>query len=235
MIDAHCHLLFQVDDGSGTIEESVAMLQEASNQGMEAIILTPHCRHGMFPYSKDTIEAHFAQIKPYADELGIGLYLGTEYHADSRMTEAFSNGKCHTLADGKYILVEYSYHSEFAFARQMTQEAVRFGYIPVIAHVERYGFVMEDPQSLAELKDMGALIQVNADAVLGLEERRTKKLCKMLLKEDLVDLIASDSHGIKERSCNMKRCYEYVAKKYGAATADALFCENPAQILTGRE
>lgn len=234
MIDIHCHLLYKVDDGARTMEESVAMLQEAAIQGIEAIILTPHFRHGMFPYDKTEIEAHFEQLKPYAKENNIGLFLGTEYHVNSQMMENFSGGRCHTLADGKFILTEYSFHSEFSYVKQMTQEAIRFGYIPIIAHVERYAFVMDDPLCLEELKEMGALIQINADAVLGLEGRGAKKLCKVLLKDGLVDIVASDSHGINERACHMKQCYAYVARKYGKVTAEELFCENPAQILATR-
>ena len=235
MIDVHCHLLYQVDDGPGTLEESVAMLQEASRQGIEAIILTPHYRHGMFPYEKPLIEEHFSKVETYANKLGIALYLGTEYHVDSYMMEAFTSGRCYALADSQYILTEYASSSDWEFARKMTQESLRYGYIPILAHVERYGFVMEDIQNLEELRKMGALIQINADAVLGLEGRRIKKLCKTLLKEDLVDVIASDSHGVQSRSCNMRRAYDYVAKRYGKDTAELLFCMNPAQILTERK
>jgi protein-tyrosine phosphatase len=231
MIDIHCHLLYKVDDGSRSMGESVAMLQEAAEQGVEAIILTPHYRHGMFSYPKDEIEAHFLELLPYARQLGIRIFPGTEYHVNREMLEAFSTGKCHTLADGSYILTEYSHNSEFSYVRQMTQEALRYGYLPVLAHVERYEFVMDDPGSLAELREMGALVQVNADAVLGLDGRGAKKLCKALLKAALVDVVASDSHGIQERACHMRQCHDYVAKKYGAQTAERLFCETPAQVL----
>jgi protein-tyrosine phosphatase len=80
---------------------------------------------------------------------------------------------------------------------------------------------------------MGALIQLNADAVLGIEGRGAKKLCRVLLKENLVDVIASDRHGIKERACHMRQCFEYVAKKYGAGQADVLFRKTPEQIVRG--
>ncbi|MCI5857318.1 MAG: PHP domain-containing protein [Agathobacter sp.] len=234
MIDMHCHLLYGVDDGPGTMEEAVAMLKEAAKQGIHAIILTPHWRHGMFPYPKDAIEAHYEIVHKYARELGIAVYLGTEYHVDSQMMENFSKGSCHSLADTRYILTEYSHDTRPEMAKQMTAEAVRYGYIPVIAHAERYGFVMEEPDILEELRDMGALIQINADAVLGLDGRSAKKLCKWILKEDLADLIASDSHGVDKRPCNLKKCCEYVTKKYGGKTAQKLFYDNPAQILDKR-
>ena len=78
MIDIHCHLLYGVDDGAKTIEESVAMLEAAKEQGISAMILTPHYRHGMFAYPKEEIEEHFRILEPYAQKLGISLALGTE-------------------------------------------------------------------------------------------------------------------------------------------------------------
>lgn len=230
MIDMHCHLLFGVDDGSPTIEESVKMLVEAKNQGIDKIILTPHYRHGMFAYPKEKIEENFEKLKPYGEKLGIQIYLGTEYHVNSQIVEAFQSGRCHTLADTRYVLTEYAHHSEYTFIKQMTQELIHHGYRPIIAHVERYGCMVEDVGRASELQEMGALIQSNADAVLGLEGHGPKKYCKKLLKEGRMDMIASDSHGIEKRTCNMAKCFAYVGKKYGAEYANELFAEKPAEI-----
>ena len=93
MIDIHCHLLYGVDDGAKTIEESVAMLEAAKEQGISAMILTPHYRHGMFAYPKEEIEEHFRILEPYAQKLGIYLALGTEYHVNSHIVEALDNGR----------------------------------------------------------------------------------------------------------------------------------------------
>lgn len=231
MIDIHCHRLFQVDDGSKSLEESVEMLRIAKEQKITAIILTPHYRHGMFGYPKNEVDANFAALQPYAAKLGIDLHLGTEYHVNSRMMEAFLSGRCHTLAGSRYILTEYSGAGEYTFMEQMTQEAIRYGYIPVIAHVERYRCIVEQPERAAQLQRLGAWIQVNADAVLGLEGWGPKRFCKRLLKEGWVDVVASDCHGIRERACHLDRCYALVEKKYGHARAEELFCENPGQIL----
>lgn len=231
MIDIHCHRLFQVDDGSKSLEESVEMLRIAKEQKITAVILTPHYRHGMFGYQKNEVDANFAALQPYAAKLGIDLHLGTEYHVNSRMMEAFSSGRCHTLAGSRYILTEYSGTSEYTFVEQMTQEAIRYGYIPVIAHVERYRCIVEQPERAAQLQRLGAWIQVNADAVLGLEGWGPKHFCKRLLKEGWVDVVASDCHGIRERACHLDKCYALIEKKYGHARAEELFCENPGQIL----
>ena len=233
MIDIHCHMLYGVDDGPKHIEESVAMLKEAKNQGISAIVLTPHYRHGMFPYKKEDVDEHYETLLPYAKKLEIGLYTGCEYHVNRDVCSAFSNGRVHSLADGRSILTEYSHVSEYSFLVQMTREVTMHGYIPVIAHVERYGCLVEDMERIEELRNIGAMIQVNADAVLGMEGRSPKKFTRLLLEEGLVDVIASDCHGIRQRVCHMKKCYDYVAKKFGEEYAEELMQENPATILAG--
>lgn len=234
MIDMHCHLLYKVDDGAKTIEESVEMLKKASSQGVDTIILTPHYRHGMFAYPHDKIEEHFMKLVPYARELGIRLFAGCEYHVNSDIVKAFDTGKCLTLAGSRYVLTEYEYQSEFSYIHKMTQELILHGYIPVIAHVERYGCIVADPDCVDELREMGAMIQVNADAVLGLDGRLAKKFCKRLLKNELVDIIASDSHGIENRACHMKECFDYISKKYDVDYAVELLEKNPARIISDK-
>ncbi len=231
MIDIHCHLLYGVDDGPKTIEESVAMLQEARAQGIEAIILTPHYRHGMFAYPKEMIEEHFELLQQYAQKLGIGLGLGTEYHVNGQIVEAMESGRCRTLAGSHYVLSEYSHATEYGYIYQMTQEMVLHGYIPVIAHAERYECMTEDLEHAAQLRELGAWIQLNADAVLGLEGRASKKYCKKMLREGYVDVIASDSHGVKNRACHMADCRKLLAKKYDEDYVRSLFTKNPEKIL----
>lgn len=86
-IDIHNHGLFGVDDGASDIEESKLMLQSAYKQGVSSIILTPHYRHGMFKYPVEVINRNFRQLCSVAEDIGIKLYLGCEYHVNSRITE----------------------------------------------------------------------------------------------------------------------------------------------------
>lgn len=231
MIDIHCHLLYGVDDGAKTIEESVAMLKDAKEQGIQAMILTPHYRHGMFGYPLDKIDAHFAQLKQYADKLGIQIFLGCEYHVNSQIVQSFDTGRCHTLAGTKFVLAEYSHQSEFTFIHKMTEELLLHGYIPVIAHAERYGCMVDNMYCAEELQNMGAMIQMNADAILGLDGWGVKRYCKKMLQAGLVDIVASDSHGIKERVSHMRKCYDYISKKFDEDYARELLFANPKKIF----
>lgn len=231
MIDIHCHALYGVDDGADNIEESAAMLRQARLQGVEAVILTPHYRHGMFAYPKQVIVEHFEKLKPLAQKAGVRLYLGCEYHVNSRMIEALQTGRCLSLADGDFVLTEYSFETEYSYISGQTRRLISNGYIPVLAHVERYECLLKKPRFCAELSEVGAYIQVNADSILGLAGKTAEKFCRKLLKNRWADLVASDAHGKTERVCRLGECRDYVAKKYGEGYAKLLFQDNPQRIL----
>ena len=235
MIDIHTHLLFGVDDGPETIEESVEMLEFAKAQGIDAMILTPHYRHGMFAYPNKAINENFAQLSKHAERIGVELHLGTEHHVNSMIIEYIGKGRCRTLAGTSYVLAEYKPETEFAYIKNSLQELLRHGYIPIVAHVERYMCMHTTFLKNVELlRDMGAMIQVNADAVLGLDGGKIKRFVKKLLKNQYVDFIGSDSHGIKERINNMGKCAEYLYKKYDEAYVDEIL-EGNAMILLQSE
>ncbi len=220
-----------MDDGPGEIGESVEMLKQAAADGITSIICTPHMRHDMFDYPKETVDSHFAELKEIAAELGIGLYIGCEYHISSDAAEDFRNGRVHTLGDGPYILCEYAYSTPFEVIAEYTRKFTSCSFIPVIAHVERYRTFQEEPYGCEELRRMGALIQVNSSDVLGIEGRIYKKVTKSLLKNEIVDIIASDAHGTEYRRNTLKECRKYVEKKYSEEYARLLFDENPEKIL----
>ncbi len=231
MIDIHTHLLFGVDDGPETIEESVAMLKSAKAQGIDTMILTPHYRHGMFAYPHKAIAENFTSLCKYAAELGMNLHLGTEHHVNSMMIEYIESGKCRTLAGTRYVLAEYKHDTEFSYIKNSVQDLLRYGYIPIVAHVERYMCMHESLSNVELLRDLGAMIQVNADAVLGLDGGRIKRFVKKLLKQQYVDFVASDSHGLKQRANNMGKCAEYLYKKYHENYVDDILEGNARTLL----
>lgn len=231
MIDIHCHLLYGVDDGPRNIEASTVMLCEAAEQGITDIVLTPHYCHGIFPFDRERIEKNMSLLLPQARQLGIRLYLGTEYRVNSSIVSYLQKGRCQTLADSPYVLTEYDFEAEYLYIRTMSQDLIFHGYIPILAHVERCACFLEEPQLLWELKSLGVLVQVNCDSVLGKEGFRTKRFCKKLIKNRCVDFIASDSHGTRKRVCNMQACYQYVEKKHGKECAQTLMVDNPYRVI----
>lgn len=230
-IDIHNHSLFGVDDGATDIEESVNLLRSAYNQGVSKIILTPHYRYGMFKYPVEEISKNFEQLRKEAENIGIEIFIGCEYHVNSKITEYLASGRCSTLAGSDYVLTEYSYDTEYEYIKKYTRELVDNGYIPVIAHAERYGCLLNDYKLCMELSDIGALIQINASSVLGYEGRESVKFCKKLLKNNIADIVASDTHDMTERVNRLNECHSYIAKKYGVGYADNIFYNNPLKII----
>lgn len=231
MIDIHNHGLYGVDDGAKSINESIKMLEEAHKQGVKAIVYTPHYRHQMFKYPVEIIIEHFQILKERANEMGMHVYLGCEYHVNGHILDYLERGRVLSMASGEYLLTEYSYETEYEYIYEMTQKLILNGYIPVIAHAERYECFLNEPEAVVEIRNLGALIQINADSILGLNGLKTKGCCNKLLKNQLADIVASDAHGVKERSCNMEKCCAKVRKKYGSECAKTLFYSNPKRIL----
>lgn len=231
MIDIHTHLLFGVDDGPATMQESIEMLIDAKEQGIDAMILTPHYRHGMFAYPNDEIRENFAALYEAAKKIGVNLYLGTEHHVNSMMIEYIQNGRVNTMANTQYVLAEYKHDTEFEYILGSVRDLIRNGYIPIIAHVERYMCMHKDLDRIEWLRDMGVMIQINANAVLGQEGFKVKGFTKKLLKYGYVDFIASDSHDMKKRINNLGKCRDYLYKKYDERYVDRLFEKNALEIL----
>lgn len=232
MIDVHCHALYGVDDGAGSLEESLTMLRDAKAQGIRAMILTPHLRHGMFSYPKERILEHFEILKPKAQAMGLTLYLGCEHHTSSNMLKELLDGVCFPLAEGNCVLTEYSYETAYSDIKASVRELASNSYIPVIAHAERCLCVQREPEKCRELAEAGAYIQLNADSILRLAGKAEGKASRKILKHHWAHLVASDAHKAVGRINRLGACRQFVASKYGEAYAGRLFEGNPREIIT---
>lgn len=231
MVDIHCHLLYGVDDGADDYDMSVAMLEDAGEQGITDMILTPHFRRGMFHWNKKAVTSHFIKLSQAAAQIGINLNIGCEYHADGDMVHNIRTGYVPPLAGSEYVLTEFGHAVTEDEARGRLNDLLVNGYTPVIAHAERYGIIQKDTSLAARFRDMGSLIQINAGSIVGAEGHKIKRVCRELLKDDLADIVASDSHDMGERCIRMEECRNFVEKKYGADRALKLFEKNPGSIV----
>ncbi len=231
LCDIHTHIVYGVDDGSKSIEESVKMLEKAKADGIDAMIATPHMRYGMFKYDLEKVNAHFAELKKHADDVGIDLYLGSEYHLSGEMITDLKTGRVHSLCDGKYVLLEFSFFTEVREMTDAVYSLIANGYKPVIAHAERYKEIQKDVFLCEELKNRGALIQINSSSILGEDGFNIKRCAKKILKLKLADIVASDSHGTEFRKNTLAKAYDFVVKKYGDDYAEDIFIKNPRDII----
>lgn len=234
LTDIHCHILPGVDDGASNGRIAITMLNQLYKEGVRRIILTPHYRVGMFEPSVADIQHRYMLLKKYAAGIGrdgIEVYLGCEYHRDDEMITNLKSGKRPTLAGSRYVLVEFSSMDNYARIRGSVYELVSAGFVPVIAHVERYPVMVKNLENVKNLIDLGAMIQVNADSVLGIHDWRMKRICKKLMKREEIHFIASDAHDLKERPSRLRKCADYVERKWGREKAEEIFVRNPSRIL----
>lgn len=230
MIDIHCHILPEVDDGARSVREAVQMLNMQKESGVGTVILTPHFRPGMFEPTVSQIYTSYYRLKAAAAQTGVRLLLGREYHISSLFEEHVKQRNLPVLADTDYVLAEYSSRHSYALIRRSAERMLQAGYRPVIAHIERYP-ALEDLEKVEELYRMGILLQINAGSVLGEETRAAKKYCRKLIEKDLIHLIASDSHRTNMRKPNLGKCCTYLSKKIGKDYAEKIFRTNPLMVI----
>jgi protein-tyrosine phosphatase len=232
-IDIHSHILPGLDDGSKSMEQSIAMLRTAYSQGITSIIATPHNMPGKGCPSALTVTEKADELNMTADSMGIPvkIYTGTEYYFRQEVLEVFQNEEAITLGNSDCVLVEFEPMVERIYFRNSLRDILGTIYTPVIAHVERYVKVMEDISVLRELKKMGVLVQVNASSVTGDNGFAIKRNVRKLLKEQLVDFVGTDAHSDRHRAPLMEKCAEVLYKKYDTAYAEALLFENALEII----
>lgn len=233
LIDIHCHILPKVDDGPDSVEESLKILKDMKRQGIKHVIVTPHYRPEMFEPSMKRVIYSYRHLRDIAYEMGVSMSLGCEYYRNEQIIDHMDNRKRPSMAGSRYVLIEFSMNDLFPTVRNYVYELVTHGYQPIVAHVERY-FCCQKMEKIQELKDMGALVQLNAGSVLGEEGWKLKIFCLDLMKKDLVDFVASDTHNTSDRKLNLKKCASYVTKKMGKQYAERIFFNNPLNILKNR-
>ena len=233
MVDIHTHILPMVDDGAKTMEDAVALLGMAWEDGIRGLILTPHYR-GRFKADAQKIAEIFEDLVDVAGERypGMALYLGNEVYYKEGVMGALEEGRIRSLNGSRYVLLEFDNVMLRNQILNGVSEVIRYGYTPIIAHLERYDLFQKDRELVELVLDMGALIQLNAGSVLGRNGLRTKWFCRGLLKKGQVHFIASDAHDPVRRTPLLGACFQLVQRKYGQALARQIFVSNPQAVIS---
>lgn len=237
-IDIHCHMLPGVDDGADSWELCRRMLQTSVEEGAEAIILTPHYYPGYMDTDGETVAQQFAELKGRLTrewQLDVQVYLGSELYYSYDTPAFLANGIARTLADSRYILVEFSPGVRYQSLRQGLTRLLENGYYVILAHLERYDTLYQDFDRVEELYNMGVYLQANARPVCGKDGRHKKAFLKALLDQEMLSFIATDAHDMRARAPQMADCAAYLCKKYSADYARWLLYENPTCILENRK
>ncbi len=227
MIDIHTHLMPGVDDGVKTVEEALECLKAMEENGVEAVFLTPHVAKKRRYYKLDVFHERFALIQEAlkAEKRSINVYLGSEIDESDGLFEDIE--KAPSMNGTNVYMIDYGMRE--ANIEESIYECLVRGVHVIVAHPERLDYL--DFKRLKAIKAEGALFQVSAPHLIKMGDRRAQKMARKLLKEDLIDFVASDTHSSHNRMDIMAKAYRYVKKKKGADVAHKIFYMNAKALM----
>jgi len=233
MIDIHSHLLYGLDDGAETIEETMAMLRLAAKSSTKEILFTPHIAEE-FRYTLDEAVKRFKEVRERAKSEGIGItvHLGFEVRLDREIfaEHEFDINRLTVNNQGKYLLLEFPFLDIPSYYREIIKYLTSADITPIIVHPLRNSRIIQNQSILRELRSMGCLMQFNSDDT---RDTRTSSILLRLIRENLVHFIASDSHSIDIRPPVLSNAYRFIESRAGKKRAEELFVRNPKCVVDG--
>lgn len=239
MIDIHSHIVFDVDDGAIDFNESMNMLKESYVQGVRTVIATPHFHKKLFNYDLEKIKINFFKLreasKKYFPELE--LYLGTEVFCYDNIFEIIEKKEFLTINNTDYVLVEFAYGDSFNSVHSKLNAFFMNGYVPIIAHIERYENL--NINDFERLVDGGCYLQINSSSLLKKKlfdtDRKYKSRARKYLKNNLVHFVSSDMHNTTNRKTFMKNAFEECINIVGEEYSSEIFFKNAERVIKGIE
>ncbi len=233
MVDLHAHILYGLDDGAKDEEMMLSMLHIAQQEGITKIVTTPHFICGANKYTDEMLQKRYNEAVELIqdNDLDIELYQGNELFLDEYAADSLTSGQARTLAGTRYVLVElpmlgFQKHTENILYRMLSD-----GYIPIIAHVERYTDIQKDLELLKRFIEMGCITQINTTSITGIAGKKVQETTKSILNCNMGHLAASDCHSDRRRSPRLCAAFELVRSWLGDERAEDIFCENPQAVV----
>lgn len=237
MVDIHCHILPEVDDGAWDMEAAVAMAKIARDSGVKKIITTPHFKGE--PKSLEAVgflmhQRRLLQSRLKREKIEVELLPGAEVLCVPQTMELAQTGRLPTLGTGRYVLTEFYFDASAGFMDETLHGLRQMGYLPVVAHPERYGAVQRDPELAARWFHRGIVLQINKGSVLGAFGRRAEDAAVRMLCRGNAHIIASDAHSPEVRTTDLQPVRHWCLDHLGQAYTKILLEDNPGRIAAGK-
>ena len=198
IVDIHSHILPGIDDGVKTIEESINIIKNFQLLGYSKLITTPHIMQDVYPNNFEIISEKLYDVQTAIKKQNINITIeaSAEYYLDNNFLRLIEDDELIPFMN-HYILFETPTVSAPFILEIAIQAILDKGYIPVLAHPERYTYLYTNINKYKELKAMGVLFQVNAKSLLN-SKKSIYKIALKLIDEGLVDFIGSDTHRMRD-------------------------------------
>lgn len=197
MIDMHNHILYGIDDGCKTIEESIETIKNMKKIGFNSIVLTPHYIEDSSFKANNNLKLQKLEIlkeELLKNNIDVNLFLGNEIFINESINELIINKEIRSINNTRYILIELPFNNQILNLDDYLYELKLKGYKIIIAHPERYTYFKDNYEEARKLYNSGVLFQVNYGSIIGQYGSSSLKLVKKLLKDDMVDFISTDIH-----------------------------------------
>ncbi|WP_397536617.1 tyrosine-protein phosphatase [Rummeliibacillus pycnus] len=236
MIDIHSHIIFDVDDGPKSLEDSIKLLINATTEGITEIIFTSHVFHPHYHANVETVKERIGILQRGLEVHNIALKIheGHEVRINEHICRQIDDGSALTLANSKYLLLELPSHGVPKYTFEIVNRIMAKNIIPIIAHPERNKGIAEKPELLEQLIRQGALSQITAGSVMGHLGRFVQRTALDLIDANLVHTYGSDVHNLKTRPFLFNQGLNYLEKHKRSEFVD-IFLENNERIIANRE
>jgi protein-tyrosine phosphatase len=232
MIDIHCHILAEVDDGPKSWDESEEMCRMARADGIEHIVATPHANH-RYHYDREYLSGELDHLRHRIKDAP-RLSLGCDFHVSyANLQDAMLHPDRYVIGSSGYLLVELSNYSIAAQIAESYRRLQAIGLTPIITHPERNPILQRAPQQILRWVEMGCAVQVTASSLTGAWGEVALRSAHWLIKRDAVHFLASDGHDTKRRPPVMSDARSAVADLCGEDVASALADGNPRAVVSG--
>ena len=197
-VDIHSHLIPGIDDGSQTMDQTIAMLAKFQSLGYKKVITTPHVMSDSFPNTSENILAGLEDVRAEIKKVGLTIEIeaAAEYYFDETFVAKIKAKDLLTFGDN-YVLLEFAFHSPPQYIDQMFFELQSRGYRPVVAHFERYMYYLGKIDRAIEWRQKGINIQININSLSGHYGPDIKKQAERLIDAGEFDFIGTDCHRIE--------------------------------------
>ncbi len=213
MRDLHSHLLYGIDDGSRSLEESIELLKKLEKEGIDSILLTPHyIENSKFSCNNSTKMAIFKELKEKVvrEKININLYIGNEVFFTENFLNLLANQEIITLNNSKYLLFEFPMSRIYNNTSKIIFELLNKDYIPILAHPERYKLFQEHPEEIEKYLRMGVQLQGNVSSLFGEYGKESRKTIEKFLKKKFYTFLGTDIH--RELNFNSKKLIKKLKK-----------------------
>lgn len=233
MVDIHSHILWGMDDGSHSLEMSVAMLQMAAAGGTADIVATPHANTD-YEFQPELIAERRAELQAQLGDR-IRIHTGCDFHLKyDNIQDALADPRKYSVNGLGWVLVEFSDMMIFPNTEEIFVQMRNAGMGIIVTHPERNWLLRKDIERLRRWVDAGAYLQVTGGSLLGAFGTDARKFSEELMARGMVHFLASDAHDLDRRSPRLDYVRTHVAERYGEEYAEALLETHPRAVIEGR-